>query len=86
MLSNLLRLQVVERGQHSCCDGRVEIWLLRRATKALYGQLLAGGVRVVEYERISSHAKVAAVDGCLATAGSSNIDLFRQLLARCSRI
>lgn len=63
-------------------QSRVEIRLLHHATKALYGQLLAGGVRIVEYERSFLHAKVAVVDGWWATVGSSNIDPFSLLLAR----
>ena len=63
-------------------QSRVEIRLLSHATKALYGQLLAGGVRIVEYECSFLHAKVAVVDGWWATVGSSNIDPFSLLLAR----
>ena len=63
-------------------QSRVEIRLLHHATKALYGQLLAGGVRIVEYERSFLHAKVAVVDDRWATVGSSNIDPFSLLLAR----
>ena len=63
-------------------QSRVEIRLLRHATKALYGQLLAGGIRIVEYEHSFLHAKVAVVDGWWATVGSSNIDPFSLLLAR----
>lgn len=63
-------------------QARVEFRLLRYATRALYGQLLAGGVNIVEYERSFLHAKVAVVDGNWATVGSSNIDPFSLLLAR----
>ena len=63
-------------------QARVEFRLLRYATRALYGQLLAGGVNIVEYERSFLHAKVAVVDGRWATVGSSNIDPFSLLLAR----
>ncbi len=63
-------------------QARVEFRLLRYATRALYGQLLAGGVNIVEYERSFLHAKVAVVDGDWATVGSSNIDPFSLLLAR----
>lgn len=63
-------------------QARVEFRLLRYATRALYGQLLAGGVSIVEYERSFLHAKVAVVDGHWATVGSSNIDPFSLLLAR----
>ena len=63
-------------------QARVEFRLLRYATRALYGQLLAGGVNIIEYERSFLHAKVAVVDGRWATVGSSNIDPFSLLLAR----
>ena len=63
-------------------QAKVEFRLLRYATKALYGQLLAGGVHIVEYERSFLHAKVAVIDGAWATVGSSNIDPFSLLLAR----
>lgn len=63
-------------------QGRVEYAVLRHASRALYGQLLHGGVRIVEYEASFLHAKVAVVDGRWATVGSSNIDPFSLLLAR----
>jgi cardiolipin synthase len=63
-------------------QGRVEYVLLHYATQALYGSLIAGGVRIVEYRRSFLHAKVAVVDGRWATVGSSNIDPFSLLLAR----
>ncbi|WP_374244134.1 cardiolipin synthase ClsB [Zoogloea sp.] len=56
--------------------------LQQRATRAMYGQLLAGGVRIFEYHRSHLHAKVAVMDGRWATVGSSNIDPFSLLLAR----
>jgi cardiolipin synthase A/B len=63
-------------------QGHVEYAWLRHASKALYGQLLRGGVRIVEYEASFLHAKVAVVDRRWATVGSSNIDPFSLLLAR----
>ncbi|MDO8958703.1 MAG: cardiolipin synthase ClsB [Rhodocyclaceae bacterium] len=63
-------------------QGRVEYALQHYATQALYGNLLAGGVRIFEYHAGFLHAKVAVVDGCWATVGSSNIDPFSLLLAR----
>jgi cardiolipin synthase A/B len=63
-------------------QAKVEFRLLHYATKALYGQLLAGGVRIVEFEKSFLHAKVAVVDRRWATVGSSNIDPFSLLLAR----
>jgi cardiolipin synthase len=63
-------------------QGRVEYVMLHYATQALYGSLIAAGVRIVEYRRGFLHAKVAVVDGRWATVGSSNIDPFSLLLAR----
>jgi len=63
-------------------QGRVEYVLLHYATQALYGSLLAQGIRIAEYHRSFLHAKVAVVDDTWATVGSSNIDPFSLLLAR----
>ncbi len=63
-------------------QGRVEYVMLHYATQALYGSLIAAGVRIVEYRHGFLHAKVAVVDGRWATVGSSNIDPFSLLLAR----
>ena len=63
-------------------QGRVEYVLLHYASKALYGALLASGVRIFQYHKSFLHAKVAVVDDRWATVGSSNIDPFSLLLAR----
>ena len=63
-------------------QGRVEYRLLHYASHALYGSLLASGVRIFEYQKSFLHAKVAVVDRGWATVGSSNIDPFSLLLAR----
>ncbi|MEP7329645.1 MAG: cardiolipin synthase ClsB [Betaproteobacteria bacterium] len=63
-------------------QARVEYRLLHYASRALYGQLLAAGVRIEEYHRSFLHAKVAVVDGTWATVGSSNIDPYSLLMAR----
>lgn len=52
------------------------------ATRALYPFFLERGIRLFEYHRSVLHAKVAVVDGCWVTVGSSNIDVFSLLLAR----
>ena len=56
--------------------------LLHYATQALYGSLIADGMRVFEYGKSFLHAKVAVVDDEWATVGSSNIDPFSLLLAK----
>lgn len=63
-------------------QGRVEYALMHYATQSLYGQLLAAGIRIIEYRTSFLHAKVAVVDGNWATVGSSNIDPFSLLLSR----
>ena len=63
-------------------QGRVEYILLHYASRALYGAFLDAGIEIHEYHKSFLHAKVAVVDGCWATVGSSNIDPFSLLLAR----
>ena len=63
-------------------QARVEYRLLHYASRALYGQLLAAGVRIEEYHQSFLHAKVAVVDDVWATVGSSNIDPYSLLMAR----
>jgi cardiolipin synthase A/B len=63
-------------------QARVEYRLLHYASRALYGQLLAAGVRIEEYHQSFLHAKVAVVDDRWATVGSSNIDPYSLLMAR----
>ena len=63
-------------------QGRVEYRLLHHATQALYGALLGSGIRIFEYHKSFLHAKVAVIDSCWSTVGSSNIDPFSLLMAR----
>jgi cardiolipin synthase len=63
-------------------QGRVEYWLQHHATRELYGELLAAGIEIYEYQASFLHAKVAVVDSEWATVGSSNIDPFSLFLAK----
>jgi cardiolipin synthase len=63
-------------------QARVEYRLLHYASRALYGQLLSGGIAIEEYHRSFLHAKVAVVDERWATVGSSNIDPYSLLMSR----
>jgi cardiolipin synthase len=63
-------------------QARVEYLLLHYASRAMYGQLLDGGVAIQEFHRSFMHAKVAVIDGRWATVGSSNIDPYSLLMAR----
>jgi len=63
-------------------QGRVEYAIQHFGQRALYGQLLDGGVEIYEYVPSYLHAKVAVIDDRWATVGSSNIDPYSLLLAR----
>jgi len=63
-------------------QGRADHPLQRFASLALYGTLLDAGVEIYEYHKSMLHAKVAVIDFCWVTVGSSNIDPFSLLLAR----
>lgn len=63
-------------------QGKVEYWIQHYATHALYGEFLAAGIEIYEYQASYLHAKVAVVDRQWATVGSSNIDPYSLLLAR----
>ncbi len=63
-------------------QGCVEHRLPHYATHALYPQLLQAGIEIYEYRAGFLHAKVAVVDECWSTVGSSNIDPLSLLLAR----
>lgn len=77
-------LMAARRGVRVCLllQGRYEYFVPYRASRQLYGQLLAAGVQIYEYHASILHAKVAVVDGHWATVGSSNLDPFSLLLAR----
>lgn len=63
-------------------QGRAEFRLVQFASRALYKQLLAAGIEIYEYQPSILHAKVAVIDGCWATVGSSNIDPTSLFLSR----
>jgi cardiolipin synthase len=63
-------------------QGRIEHVIQFHAQHALYGQLLAGGVRINLYTRSLLHAKAAVIDEDWATVGSSNLDPYSLLMAR----
>ena len=55
--------------------GRHIDWpLVRMATRRHYGELLAAGVRIFEYNRTMMHQKDAVIDGIFSTIGSINFD------------
>ncbi len=46
----------------------------RAAGRASFGPLLAGGVRIFEYQPTMFHPKTMVVDGIFSTVGSANFD------------
>lgn len=63
-------------------QGHYEYLLPYRASRQVYGQLLAAGVEILEYTPSYLHAKVAVIDSRWMTVGSSNLDPLSLLLAR----
>ncbi|HEU4622783.1 MAG TPA: cardiolipin synthase ClsB [Burkholderiaceae bacterium] len=70
-----VRVTLVMQGKP---DYRLAAW----AAQALYDELLAAGIHIVEYAPAFLHAKVAVVDDGWATVGSSNIDPLSLLVNR----
>jgi cardiolipin synthase len=48
--------------------------LARRASRALWGDLLRAGAEIYEYQPTMYHCKVLVVDGLLVSVGSTNFD------------
>jgi len=54
--------------------GVTDVTFILYASRALYGELLAAGVQIFEFQEGVLHAKTAVVDGVWSTVGSSNLD------------
>jgi cardiolipin synthase len=54
--------------------GTTDVPAVLYASRSIYAILLAGGVRMFEWEGRVLHAKTAVIDGRWATVGSSNLD------------
>ncbi len=63
-----VRVRVVVPGQRS--DQR----LVRLASRRMYGELLASGVRIFEYRPAMTHVKALLIDGTWAVIGTTNVD------------
>ena len=48
--------------------------IVRRASRARWGELLAAGAELYEYQPTMYHCKVLIVDGLLVSVGSTNFD------------
>ena len=54
--------------------GIIDANVVRRASRALWGDLLKAGVEFYEYQPSLFHAKVVTVDDCWVLAGTLNFD------------
>jgi cardiolipin synthase len=54
--------------------GRTDIPIVRHSGHGFFSSLLAGGVRLFEYDPAVLHAKTMVADGYASVVGSSNID------------
>jgi cardiolipin synthase len=74
LLRDLVR--AARRGVHVTLilQGRPDVPLSALAASILYDYLMAAGVRIFHYCERPMHAKVAAIDDCWVTIGSSNLD------------
>ena len=61
-------VRVMVPGRH------IDMPLVRMASRRHYGELLTGGVRILEYNRTMMHNKDAVIDGIFSTIGSINFD------------
>ncbi|MCM5680546.1 cardiolipin synthase [Schlegelella sp. S2-27] len=53
---------------------RTDAEVVRRASRALWGRLLAAGIEIAEYQPTMFHCKVLVVDELLVSVGSTNFD------------
>jgi cardiolipin synthase len=53
----------------------IDTEIVRKASRASWGQLLATGAQIYEYQPTMFHCKTLIVDGRLASVGSTNFDM-----------
>jgi cardiolipin synthase len=63
-----VRVRIITPGPHTDAE------TVRRASRALWGDLLAAGAEIYEYQPTMYHAKVLVVDDLLVSVGSTNFD------------
>jgi cardiolipin synthase len=63
-----VRVRIVVPGRHT--DARIGRW----AAQGLYGEMLAAGISIFEYQPTMMHCKVLVIDGLWSSVGSSNFD------------
>ena len=63
-----VRVRIITPGPHTDTE------TVRRASRALWGDLLAAGAEIYEYQPTMYHAKVLVADDFLVSVGSTNFD------------
>jgi len=63
-----VRVRIVTPGPHTDAE------TVRRASRALWGDLLQAGAQIYEYQPTMYHCKVLVADGLLVSVGSTNFD------------
>jgi cardiolipin synthase len=63
-----VEVRVLVPGRHSVP------FFTRRCSRRRYGDLLAAGARIFEYQPAMMHVKMLVVDGCWSVVGSTNFD------------
>jgi len=63
-----VRVRIITPGPHTDAE------TVRRASRALWGDLLAAGAQMYEYQPTMFHAKVLVADDLLVSVGSTNFD------------
>jgi cardiolipin synthase A/B len=63
-----VRVRVITPGRH------IDQQTVRRASRALWGDLLAAGLEMYVYQPTMYHCKLVIVDGLLCSVGSTNFD------------
>ncbi|MBC5768590.1 phospholipase D-like domain-containing protein [Ramlibacter albus] len=64
-----VRIRIVVPGKH------IDAETVRRASRALWGELLEAGIEIHEYQPTMYHCKVMIVDGFMTSVGSTNFDV-----------
>ena len=63
-----VKLQIIVPGEHTDAD------IVRRASRARWGNLLAAGAEIYEYLPTMYHCKVMIIDALMVSVGSTNFD------------
>jgi len=63
-----VRVRIITPGPHT------DAQTVRRASRALWGDLLEAGAKIYEYQPTMYHCKVLIVDGLVTSVGSTNFD------------